>query len=373
MAVRSVVEEPVEVCIRENGKPNFHRAPGGRGAFEPQAVTAKLSDAADGDESLRCTIEMDTSSVLPADQFDLFRSWNAGVAEVALLDEENRSFLAHQTVWSLGRLTFTHLKVPDVRYGWRHLSRPVIDNWYLHLPLQKVRAVEENLALRPLSLRSLADPFACVSERNDHLALYIPRNLHFIQSPRIEVSENAKKFLADYMLLLHRSLPGLRSVDQPHIAAATTNLLAACLMPSRDHTAEAQRPIEAVIMHRVSQIVATHLANSALTPELLCREIGVSRSSLYRIFEPLGGVSTYIRRARLRKTRDSLVDISDGRPISTIAEQWGFMDASAYSRMFRKEFGMSPREARAEGWSGMKFARLTNGMPTLHSLLLGNG
>lgn len=315
---------------------------------------------------------MDTSSVPPVEQFGLFRNWNAGVAEVTLLDEGRRSFLAHQLVWSLGKLTFTHLKASDVRYGWRHLRKPVIDNWYLHLPLPKFRAVGGGLAAGNLDLRSLADPFECTSETSDHLSLYMPRNLHFIQSSRIEVSENAKQFLADYLLLLHRSLPGLRSADQPHIAEATTSLLAACLMPSRDRTAEAQRPIEAVIMNRVSQIIATHLADPALTPELLCREIGVSRSSLYRIFEPLGGVSTYIRRARLRKTRDSLADISDGRPISTIAEQWGFLDPSAYSRMFRKEFGIPPREARAEGWLGVKFARPTNGAPTLHSLLLGN-
>lgn len=379
MVVRSAVEEPTEVCgkeplpIRENGKQNFCEGPSERGAsFQSHAAPVESSRATHGDEPLRCTIEMDTSSVPPAEQFDLFRSWNVGVAEVSLLDEGCRSFLAHQMVWSLGKLTFTYLNVPDVRYGWRHLSKPTIDNWYLRLPLPKSRAVGENLAAGSLDLQSLADPFECVSERSDHLALYVPRNLQFIQSSRIAISENAKQFLVDYMLLLHRSLPGLRNADQPHIAAATTSLLAACLMPSRDHTAEAQRPIEAVIMNRVSQIIATHLADPALTPELLCREIGVSRSSLYRIFEPLGGVSTYIRRARLRKTRDSLGDISDGRSISTIAEQWGFMDPSAYSRMFRKEFGVSPREARAEGWLGVKFARPTNGVPTLHSLLLGN-
>ncbi len=337
----------------------------------PAAVTAPSKEA-HSDGPLQCTLEMDTSSVSSAEQFDLFRKWNAGIAEVTLLEDERRSFPAHQMVWNLGKLTFTHLEAPDIRYGWRHLSRPVIDNWCLHLPLPKSRPVGGNSEAGVLGSQSLADPFECVSERSDHLALCIPRSLHFIQSSAIEVRENSKRFLTDYMLLLKRSLPDLNGADVPNIAAATTSLLAACLMPSRDHIAEAQRPIEAVIMNRASKIIAEHLADPALTPDLLCRELGVSRSGLYRIFEPVGGVSTYIRRARLRKTRDALADISDGRPISTIAEQWGFMDPSTYSRMFKKEFGISPREARAEGWLSVKFARPTDGAPTLRSLLLGN-
>lgn len=339
---------------------------------QPPASATEQFEKASKDARLRCTIEMDTRSVPPAEQFDLFRSWNAGIAEIKLLQEKSRPFLAHQMVWSLGVLTFTHLNVPDVRYGWHHLRRPAIDNWCLHLPLPKSRPPEDNLEVEDLVLQSFADPFECVFERSDHLALCIPRNLHFIRSSRIEVREHSKRFLMDYMLLLYRSLPDLRSTDVPHIATATTSLLAACLMPSHDHIAEAQRPIEVVIMNRASRIIAKHLADPALMPDLLCREIGVSRSGLYRIFEPVGGVSTYIRRARLRKTCDMLTDSSDGRPISAIAEQWGFMDPSTYSRMFKKEFGVSPREVREEGGLSVKATRPTDGTPTLRSLLLGN-
>ncbi len=75
-------------------------------------------------------------------------------------------------------------------------------------------------------------------------------------------------------------------------------------------------------------------------------------SRLYRLFEPFGGISSYIRRQRLLRTRDALSDSSDTRPIARIAEQWGFFDASAYSRTFRYEFGISPRDAREAGWDG---------------------
>lgn len=339
---------------------------------QPPTLTVEATADASNSERLQCTVERDTSSAQPAEQFDLFRSWHAGIAEILPFPAENPSFLAHQTVWTLGNLTFTHVKAPDVPYGWRHLSKPMTDNWCLHLPLPKSRPPGENMEVGELRLRSFTDPFECVSEKTDHLALCIPRNLPFIQSSRIEVNESSKRFLTDYMLLLHRSLPDLRSADVPHIAAATTSLLAACLAPSRDHIAEAQRPIEVSIMNRASRTVAKHLANPQLAPDWLCRELGVSRSSLYRIFEPVGGVSTYIRRERLRKTRDALMDSSDGRSISTIAEQWGFTDPSTYSRMFKKEFGISPSEARAEGWLSVECARPTDGADILRNLMLGN-
>lgn len=325
-----------------------------------------------GEEPLRCALDMDTSSVSPAEQFDFFRSWYAGIAEVMLLQQKGASFLARQMAWDFGRLTFIYLTLPDCHFGWRHLTRPTIDNWYLTLLLSKPQNPGDDLEAEDLSLQSFADPFEYVSKKNDFLAFVLPRTLHFTQSSKIEIRKSSKQLLTDYMILLHRSLPGLRSIDALNIAAATTSMLAACLAPSRDRIAEAQRPIEAVLMNRASQIIAKRLADPKLTPDLLCREIGVSRSGLYRIFESVGGVSNYIRRARLRKTRDALTDSSDGRSISTIAEQWGFMDPSTYSRMFKKEFGISPREVRAEGWLNVKFARPTDGMPTLRNLLLGN-
>ena len=73
-----------------------------------------------------------------------------------------------------------------------------------------------------------------------------------------------------------------------------------------------------------------------------------------------------------------LADSMDGRPISAIAEEWGFVDASTYSRMFKKEFGLSPKEARVEGWQGAKHAGWLpgilpdEGILTLGRLLLGS-
>jgi AraC-like DNA-binding protein len=333
-------------------------------------VALPSSDRSNENERLRCTIEMETSCAPPAEQFGLFRSWYAGLADIKPIQNALLPFPAHQMAWSFGRLTLTYLSAPEVSFAWRNLKNPIMDSWCLHLALPRTQPLG-GTKVRMLSLCSLADAFWGFSERSDHIALYVPSNLRIIQSSRIALREEAKQFLMDYMLALFRQLPNLRNADVGHIDAAITNLLAACLMPSRDHIAKAQRPIEAAIVSRVSRIIEKHLANPALTPSLICREIGVSRSRLYRIFEPIGGVSSYIRRERLRKTRDALENSADSRPIFTIAEQCGFWDPSTYSRMFKKEFGVSPSDARSGGFRGVVSARSTDAT-TLRDLLFSN-
>ncbi|UVK42891.1 helix-turn-helix domain-containing protein [Mesorhizobium sp. AR07] len=347
--------------------------------MDARVHTAGQSGRADAEKPLQCAVDIDTSTAPPAEQFDLFRSWYQGVADTELLQERSHSFPAHETVWDLGPLAVMFLNLPGngYRYRWRHLKNPSVDNWYLSLPLSKGRYTG-NWQVVKTTLQSFAEPYECVTENDALLALFLPRDLPFIQSSRIEIREESKSLLADYMLLLHRSLSDLRAVGVSHIATATTNLLAACVSPSHDRVTEAQRVIDAVIVERAAKIIAQRLNDQSLTPDKLCRELGVSRSRLYRMFEPVGGISNYIRHQRLLKTRDILSDSLDGRPISTIAGDWGFMDPSAYSRMFRKEFGITPKEARVEGWGGAQAATLQqisqpdSRVHTLSGLLLRN-
>jgi AraC-like DNA-binding protein len=322
-----------------------------------------------GDASLQPVIDVDTSSVALARQFDLFRSWNEGVCEFESVQEKFQSFPARQTAWDLGTMAALRLGLPGEgsRYRWRHLKRAKVDNWYVFLPLSRDRnGGEKQRAAKPV-MQSLAEPYEYVGEDDGCVALIMPSSLPFIGSSSVAIRDEASVLLADFMLLLDRSLPVLRATDVPHIVAATTNLLAACLTLSRDHIAGAQQAIDSVIAERASRMIERKLADPDLTPQKLCRELGVARSGLYRIFEPVGGISNFIRRRRLLRTCDILADRSDGRPISTIAHEWGFVDPSAYSRMFRKEFGMTPKEARAEAWCGRQPA------PLQHGSLSGDG
>jgi len=100
----------------------------------------------------------------------------------------------------------------------------------------------------------------------------------------------------------------------------------------------------AVIME-IRRYIEQHIALPDLGPDHLCKMFGLSRASLYRLFEPIGGVTDYIRTRRLRTALRMLAN--DGkRTIGEIAYACGFADTSAFSRAFRNHFGMSPSEVR---------------------------
>ncbi len=330
----------------------------------------------EGQVPLTCVVDIDTSAAPPAEQFDLYRSWNSNLGDVTLLREKFRSFKARQQVWQLGNLALMSLDYRGTGYcrRWTNKKDPVFDHWILSVPLTASGNAAPSIP-GALHWHCLAAPYEAEGEDDGALALLLPRDFAFSQPFDLAIRPEMAALIVDYIQLLHRSLPHRMERDAEHIVVATTTLLAACLAPSRDHLVEAEGPINGVIMARAKKLIATQLAKRDLSPEKLCRDLNISRSRLYRIFESSGGISNYIRRQRLLRTKDILCDDKDRRSISLIAEEWGFMDPSTYSRTFRREFGMTPKEAREAGWlrieqaprlSGPLFA---GGGPPWNSLL----
>jgi AraC-like DNA-binding protein len=104
----------------------------------------------------------------------------------------------------------------------------------------------------------------------------------------------------------------------------------------------------------VRAIIRQNIGSPSLDPRKVCRLAAMSRSQLYRLFERHGGVARYVQAMRLRVVHAMLADPSASRlSIAAIAEHMGFHDASAFSRMFRREFGYTPREARAATLDGV--------------------
>ena len=89
------------------------------------------------------------------------------------------------------------------------------------------------------------------------------------------------------------------------------------------------------------------LASRELGIEKITRTFGLSRASLYRLFEPVGGVACYIRTRRLARARKELTapGLQDHR-IGPIAYRAGFQSIPAFNRAFREAYGEPPRNAR---------------------------
>jgi AraC-like DNA-binding protein len=163
--------------------------------------------------------------------------------------------------------------------------------------------------------------------------------------------------LADHILSLAARLPAAGVEEEPALAEMTRSILAGCLSRT-DPSADIEGAGDAVRRAEVERVIRRNLGSARLDVDRICALARVSRSTLYRMFEGEGGVARYIQRCRLMAVQAALTDPACDRPIGAIAEDYGFYDPSAFSRSFRREFGMSPSEARA---SGTPAARIRNG------------
>jgi AraC-like DNA-binding protein len=176
-----------------------------------------------------------------------------------------------------------------------------------------------------------------------------------------EMAGGAAGLLASHLTALGALLPRLKTAEAASALQATTYLLAATLAPSIESLGMAREAIDQSLMHQARELVDKHLKSPALGPETLCRQLNVSRSKLYRLFEPFGGVTTYIKERRLAQIHADLVGRA-GQPahrhLGRLADDYGFLSQSSFSRAFREQFGYSPREAKDMRFSAESSATL---------------
>jgi AraC-like DNA-binding protein len=107
----------------------------------------------------------------------------------------------------------------------------------------------------------------------------------------------------------------------------------------------------AEILLDVQSYIEAHLGDPALDPEEIARAMFVSTRYLHKLFESEGTtVCRWIRALRLERCRRDLLDAAhDDETILAIASRWGLPGPQHFSRLFRSEYGCSPRDIRREG------------------------
>lgn len=98
------------------------------------------------------------------------------------------------------------------------------------------------------------------------------------------------------------------------------------------------------LMERIIKSVNQHLSDSDYGVEVMCEEVGISRAHLHRKMKDLTGipVSEFIRNVRLEQAARLLKEQKVN--ITQVAYSVGFSSLGYFSTVFRKHFGMSPRD-----------------------------
>ncbi len=101
--------------------------------------------------------------------------------------------------------------------------------------------------------------------------------------------------------------------------------------------------IDRTFLEKIEKMVVGNMASSTFSVEELGREIGMSRTTLYRKIKSLVGMTAieYIRLIRLNQAMKFFQNGTED--ISLIAEKVGFMDIEYFKKCFKKQFGEFPK------------------------------
>ena len=292
--------------------------------------------------------------------------WFHPIFDISADEHDGRSFYAENKVWNIGGILLSSVvaSATVVRRGKLNLSRAPADHWVITYNRRGNTAIATDKGtLQALTgvpfIWSMGDRTSSQRSDVDRIQLLIPRDMFRNIAPLIDASRGGMlnaplgRMLGDYMLFLESRLSSIAEDDLPRLANAVQSMIAACVAPSGERLEIAAGEIDSGRRERICRIIHSNLRSSALTPAMICKVAGVSRSQLYRIFENDGGVLRYIQRQRLLQCHAILSDPESRQSISSIAECFCFDDASGFSRAFRREFGHSPSEVKYAAEAGM--------------------
>lgn len=292
----------------------------------------------------------DTFDLSRQSQFEAWRDHYRDVFDLSLAEASTASqYPAEHTAWSFGGLALTRASMPpDVIRHWRHWSRPKLDDWML--------VVAPSAAKRPatarmprLTFRSLTRSFESDGSDGEVISLFLPREQFVKQSKAFDRIEpwiphsGRVALMVDYLLALESRLQLLSSTEVGSIAEATRAIVIACIMPTAENLERARTDLNQLLMKRAHKLILQNLHKPRYSPDSLARDLGISRSVLYRAFQPVGGVAAIILQERLDAAHRRLAAASRSDSVGEIALSLGFLDHSGFSRAFKKRFGYTPK------------------------------
>ena len=216
-----------------------------------------------------------------------------------------------------------------------------------------------------IAFRQLGYPFAALQYPSVVESILIPRkflNDPCVLLPALRVFEDGDLALAPLQRLFQDTFGALRASTQN----VPSELVGRVLTTLREAIA---RPIYEVSPRRAARksqrqaiqaYIEQNLGRLDLCADGLLPHFGVSRATLYRMFEVFGGVRNYIVDRRLFH---ALLDISDRQSargkIQQAAKTWGFSSAANFNRSVQHAFGGAPGSLFRERHAGVRSSRNT--------------
>jgi AraC-like DNA-binding protein len=186
------------------------------------------------------------------------------------------------------------------------------------------------------------------------LAFFLPRELvesvlpeaESVHGRVIEYHSPLARMIPAHLADLCKRLPTMSAPDAYEAMHTCAMLIAAAFGKETGLTGNARAAARTAMFATARRFIDANLGQMDVTIESVLAVSQLSRPTLYRLFEPEGGLAAYIRNRRLREAADELHRYPH-KAIVEVAYGLGFNSASDFTRAFRRAYDMSPSDFRA--------------------------
>lgn len=254
-------------------------------------------------------------------------------------------------------LTDILLSEQRIRRNSQHISRLDKDCYYLQLihrgkinVLQRGETHHSNAARG--AIFSATEPYEleCVGEVRSFY-LEIPRDTFAQRFPReripvsatINSTQGLGRIATEFCAMLAMEGSELDAPVRASLGSQLMDMLAITLQSADGETA-CDGTIQQARLRSIQQWIEEHLSDPALSLEEVASANGISLRYLHLLFQRCElSASEWIWDRRLQHCYDEIAK-GDGQSITAIAFDNGFNSSAHFSTLFRRKYGMSPRE-----------------------------
>ena len=311
------------------------------------------------------SLRLSTEDVRPQDQLDAWRSLMAGISDVEPIGDPSLGFHGSMDIYDLDALQVVAYDMDPIAFSHTkaHVRKSGIDDWWLTVVDKgSLRTQTEDRSLEASAgsflLKSWVYPFEGVMQKTKYTCFFMSRDRFADIADQLDgashrfVDGPMTPILRDFVTSVSHHLPRLTQADVGALNEAFESLLKASFLGSADELQAARRPIAASQFERARRFINENLTSPALNVDTLADGVGISRRQVYYLFAPQGGVAKFIQNRRLAACYNRIKTMTDGRAISSVAYEFGFINLSTFYRQFQARYGFRPSEARAAWLSG---------------------
>ncbi len=309
-------------------------------------------DPASGEKGTEFTIQLPVTNKAPVMDLPLERSSLSTIGTPVVTVSQKATPVANKKELPLALLVEDNADV--VQY----LISCLENSYQIEVAKDGKEGIEKALELTPDIIISdvmmpVKDGFQLTEQlktdiRTSHIPIILLTAKADVESKIIGLKRGAdaylpKPFNRQELLVRMEKLLDLRKHLRKHYLSLGDGIFST---PGTDKTLN-EEVMEQEFVTQVKKVVEQNLTNYDFSVKDLCDKMIMSHSQLHRKLTALTGHSAnqFIRHIRLEKARQMLHQTNE--PVSNIAYDTGFKDPQYFSRVFKKDTGLSPTEFRA--------------------------